>query len=362
MPKATLVLQDGTRWEGEAKGAPGVAVGQLTVHAAHGGTMRLLTDPASAGQLVTLTFPIAGSYGVNTEHCETGKPWVRGVIVRAMDDQPSNWRSAETLDFFLKRHLVTAIAGIDTRAVARHLRDHGPQNAAIVATQFTGWDALSRTIASYVPEAVYPAAVTAPERVAAEVPPSFRVAVCDFGSSRGLSRLLAAMGAEAVLLPPGDVFSFLRNERYDGLILPDGPGQAERLPMEPLRALVDSGFPILGIGLGFQWLALALGARLAPLNLGHRGLSCPVRDLLTGRCAITRQNHGAAVAAQGLDPARVQITHVNVDDNTVEGLRANGKPAFGIQYLPNFTRDADGGALAAEFLDCIAEVKSHAAP
>lgn len=356
MPKAVLLLGDGTRWEGAAVGAPGVAVGALTVFTGMADYMRVLTDPACAGQIVCMTYPSIGNYGVNTENGETGRPWLKGLVVHELCETPSNWRSVETVGYFLRRNLVTGISGLDTRALTRHLRAHGPQNAAICATPgFSGWDALLMQTRAYQPEHAYPAAVRAPESFHAVGDPFCHVAVCDFGSSRALARLLAEMGLRVTLLPPDKALGLAAAGGYDGLILAHGAGvpQKKTAFVKELSGLIDSELPILGLGLGFLYLAQAAGARLTPMPLGHRGSNQPVLDRRTGRTAVTRQDHGLTVDPDSINPDVAEVSHVNGNDCSVEGLRFVNKPVLGVQYVPTALTVTDGGLVFAEFIDAI---------
>ncbi len=355
MPKATLLLADGRRWEGEAVGAPGVTVGELAVFTGVADYMRLLTDPSCAGQLVCMTYPTIGNYGVNTETCETGKPQLRGLIVGALCDTPSNWRSVETVDYFLRRNLITGISGVDTRALAHYMAEHGPQSAAICATPgFSGWEALGGKIRAFKHERHYPAAVSAPECFAKAKDPFASVAVCDFGSSRALGRLLNELGMAVTLIPPALLFDEIRKRDFDGVVLAQGPG----LPhddkwLEQLAGVMASGRPVLGLGLGLLLLAKAAGAQLTPMPLGHRGSNLPVRDVNTGRTVITRQNHGFAIDPDSVDSSVLEVSHVNLHDGTIEGLRMKDRPVFGVHFQPSSLTVSGGGMVFAEFIDAI---------
>ncbi len=355
MPKAILLLSDGTRWEGTAVGVPGVAVGELSIFTGVADYMRLMTDPSCAGQLVCMTYPSIGNYGVNTEHCETGKPQLRGLIVNELCSTPSNWRSVETVDYFLKRNLVSAISGLDTRSLTHYMAEHGPQNAAICTTPgFTGWDALTQKIRSFQHERQYPQAVSKSEHFTKLTSPFAHVAICDFGSSRALGRLLAELGLSVTLLPPAKLFAELTLGDYDALVMAPGPGLPfDAVFAQELRRVMDSGLPMLGMGLGFMLMADALGARLTPMPLGHRASNLPVRDVRSSRTVITRQNHGFTIAPDSVDTGEIEISHINVNDGTIEGFRLMDRPVTGVQYQPSALTVSGGGLLFAELIDSI---------
>ncbi len=351
MSKAVLMLEDGTRWDGEAVGAPGVTIGELRPFTGMADYMALLTDPASAGRILLMTYPSIGNYGVNTEDCEKGKVFARGLIARDVCLTPSNWRSVETLDFFLKRNLTPSISGLDTRQLLRHLRRSGPQNAAICTTPgFEGWDALLTQVKAFSVPADYPAAVNEAQTLTLSEPPVARVAVCDFGSSRMISRVLAGLGVEITLLPPASVLETVVEGHFDGLLLPNGPGlPAEGVFTEKLRAVMDSGLPVLGLGLGFMYLTLAQGMRNTKMQLGHWGANQPVRHESAGHTAITRQTHDHVVCEEDIDTNVCEIILRNGNDNTIEGLAWKKTPVFGSYHTPVALGPVTGGDIVSAF-------------
>jgi carbamoyl-phosphate synthase small subunit len=332
--QATLLLEDGTRLQGAAAGAPGVTVGELSVYNGHDAVHRL-TDPAAAGQICAFTQPSVGTWGVNTEHCETGVPWLRGLIAREITTIPSNWRSAETLDFFLRRSFITAISGIDTLELARYAAEKQIKRCAIVASaDFNGWDALLDQVRAYRYNDTFPAAVKAPVSHGSGKSAAAHVAVCDFGSSHGLTRLLNAMRVRVTLLPPYDAPTIFMRDKYDALILPDGAGSPRSHPgiTEGLRGLIAEGVPMLGFGLGFRFITLAAGAKLRPMREPHRGAWLPVTDLQTDSVLYTWQSHGQT--PEEPLPQGLTVTHRNAADDTVEGFVLEGKPVAAVHFLP----------------------------
>ncbi|MCL2004283.1 MAG: hypothetical protein FWG72_09825 [Oscillospiraceae bacterium] len=332
--QATLLLEDGTRIPGAAAGAPGVAVGELSVYDGHDAVHRL-TDPASAGQICAFTQPSVGRWGVNTEACETGSPWMRGLIAREIADIPSNWRSAETLDFFLRRCYTPAIQGVDTRELSRYASEKGIRRCAVASSPgFTGWDALLTQVKSYRYSDTFPAAVKTPVTHGSGKNASAHVAIFDFGSSLGLTRLLTSVRLRVTLLPPYDAPTIVSRGGYDAVVLPNGAGSPRSHPgiTEGLRSLIAGGIPMLGFGLGFRFIAQAAGAVLRPMDKTHRGAWYPVEDARTGAVFYTWQNHGQT--PEEPLPDGFTVTHRNAADGTAEAFVLDGKPVFAAHFLP----------------------------
>ncbi|MDR1692675.1 MAG: hypothetical protein LBR72_04895 [Oscillospiraceae bacterium] len=331
--QATLFLEDGTKVPGVAAGAPGVAIGDLTVYAGHDPVQRL-TDPASSGQICAFTQPAVGLWGVNTEHCETGTPWVRGAVMRKLCGDPSNWRSAETLDFYLRRHLIPAIEGIDVPSLQSLAEEKKIKRCAIVnSADFNGWDALREQIRSHkADKKPFPAAVKTVSSFGSKNAVA-HVAVCDFGSSRALTRLLISLRVRVTLLPPYDASVILSRGGYDGVIYPDGAGEPRSHPAitEGVRDLLDTGIPMLGFGLGFRYIGAALGARFTQMKSPHRGAWIPVTDLRTGALLYTWQMHGHT---PDVIPEGLAVTHRNPLDGTIEGFAAEDGPVAAVHFLP----------------------------
>jgi carbamoyl-phosphate synthase small subunit len=332
--QAILLLDDGTRIHGRAAGAAGVAVGELSVYDGND-AVHQLTDPASAGQICAFTQPAVGRWGVNTEHCETGKPWMRGLIAREIASLPSNWRSAETLGFFLRRSFIPAIEGVDTRELSRYAADKGIRRCAVAASpDFTGWEALLTQVRSYRSTDIFPAAVKTPVTHGSAKSAAAHIAVCDFGSSLALTRLLTSMRFRVTLLPPYDAATIVSRGGYDALLLPDGAGSPRGHPgiTDAVRGAIAGGIPILGFGLGFRFIAQAAGAVFRPMERAHRGSWFPVTDLASGRILYTWQNHGHT--PEELLPGGLTVTHRNAADGTAEGFRLEGKPVSAFHFLP----------------------------
>ncbi|MDR1669085.1 MAG: hypothetical protein LBR76_03930 [Oscillospiraceae bacterium] len=329
--QATLFLEDGTKIPGAAAGAPGVAIGELTIYAGHD-PVRRLTDPASAGQICAFTQPSAGHWGVNTEHCESGSPWMRGFVAREICAAPSNWRSAETLDYYLRRNLITAIEGIDVPALQKTVEEKQIKRCAVVSSAgFSGWDALLGQIKAYRFDKLFPAAVKAPASFGSVKNAAAHVAVCDFGSSHALTRLLNTMRVRVTLLPPYDAATILARGGYDGVILPDGAGEPRSHPgvTAGVRDLIALGIPLFGYGLGFRYIGAALGVRFSAMRSPHRGAWFPVTDGKT--LLYTWQLHSQTPIHL---PEGIRVLYRNAADGTTEGFAAEGKPVAAVHFLP----------------------------
>lgn len=334
MSKAYLLLADGTVFEGVSVGAVGTAIGEAVFNTAMTGYQETLTDPSYYGQIVTQTYPLVGNYGVNDEDMESRKSWVRGYIVREACAYPSNFRCAGGLDAFLKKQGVVGLAGIDTRRLTRLIREHGVMNAAIT-DDLSGRGALLEKINAYtITGAVEAVTVPAPETAGPEN--GLRVALLDYGYKQNILRSLVSRGCRVTVLPASATAADVRDLNADGIMLSNGPGDPSAcgVQIENLKEIAEIGLPVFGICLGHQLMALAQGGRTEKLAYGHRGANHPVKDLQTGRTYITSQNHGYAVVAGSIPAARGGVSHVNLNDGTVEGVRYTALPVFTVQFHP----------------------------
>jgi carbamoyl-phosphate synthase small subunit len=333
--EAWLVLADGTRFEGEAIGAVpdgGVATGEAVFNTVLSGYQEVITDPSYAGQVIAFTYPHIGNYGVNPTDDEAPRPHCRGVIVRDLTDRPSSWRSAESLEAFLIRFGIPGITGIDTRRLTRHLRDHGSMPCAfgtagpaeLVAAAASAPSTEGRDLVS---------TVTTPTMFTRGSGP-YRVVAYDFGIKEAMLCQLGDL-ATVTVVPASTPADEALGLDPDGIFLSNGPGDPAALPaiVSEIRTLADVGtVPVFGICLGHQLLATALGATTFKLPFGHHGGNHPVRRIATGRVEITAQNHNYAVAEDSLAPT--EITHVNLNDGVIEGIRSAEAPVFSVQYHP----------------------------
>ncbi|MBM3790053.1 MAG: glutamine-hydrolyzing carbamoyl-phosphate synthase small subunit [Acidobacteria bacterium] len=339
---AILALEDGRTYMGRAFGAVGESSGEVVFNTSMAGYQEILTDPSYAGQIVVMTYPHIGNYGTNSEDMESHRPFVEGLVVRELSACHSSWRSDAGLDGYLKEKGVVAVAEIDTRALVRHIRTRGalrgiigsrdPDPARLVARARELPAMVGRDLASAVScRLPYAGAATR------EVPGGarFRVVAYDFGIKRNILRCLALHGCEVTVVPATTAAEQVLQMRPGGVLLSNGPGDPEpvQYAVNNIRRLLGR-VPIFGICLGHQLLGLALGGRTYKLKFGHRGANHPVKNLLSGRVEITSHNHGFAVDADSLDPGKIQVTHLNLNDSTLEGFRHRDLPAFAVQYHP----------------------------
>ena len=341
-----LILIDGTTYEGTGVGARGTTTGEVVFNTSMTGYQEILTDPSYAGQLVALTYPLIGNYGVSERDIESNSPKVAGFIVREMCDIPSNYASENTGDDYLIKNGIVGIEGIDVRDLVLHLRDSGVM-LGMITTEHSAEEGLQllRNLPDY-DAGTYAREVSTKEaylwhdEARHTVPPKGvrpRVVVMDYGTKYNILRELAERGLEVVVLPCGAGKEEILALAPDGIMLANGPGDPRSLEaeVETLRDLMaqDAKRPMFGICLGHQLLGRALGGETYKLKFGHRGANHPVKDLTTGKVHITSQNHGYALRADSL-PKGVEVTHLNLNDQTVEGLRHTSRPVFSVQYHP----------------------------
>lgn len=343
--KAYLVLSDGTVYEGQALGAVGESTGEVVFNTGMTGYQEILTDPSYAGQIVLLTYPLIGNYGINDDDFESDSLKPAGFIVREACDTPSNWRSRKSLhDFFVERGMV-AIQGIDTRAITRRIRSGGVAMGMITGGEPD--EALERlhSAKSYDDtDFVYSVTTAEPyawgrtgKEAIGESDGSFkrRLAVLDCGLKYNILRRFAAVGCSSIVYPATATAEELLSTDPDGIVLSPGPGDPARLaPVVQTVRDVLSKKPLFGICLGNQLLCQAIGGKTFKLKFGHRGSNHPVKDLPSGRVTITSQNHGYALDPESLRGTGAEITQVNLNDGTVEGIRVKDLRASSIQYHP----------------------------
>ena len=370
--RALLVLADGALYKGWSFGAEGETSGEVVFNTGITGYQEVLTDPSYKGQIVTLTYPLIGNYGVNLEDNESSRLYLSGFIVKEYCPYPSNWRSRTNLAELLKAHRIVGIQGLDTRALTRHIRDHGEQ-VGVISTEdldpeslhakaketpglpgrdlvkevttsgVYGWDSASKTSAG----------------AARRVAPAYHIVVYDCGVKYNIPRSLERLGARVTVVPattgPGAVLSM----EPDGVLISNGPGDPEAVPymIENVRGLLGKR-PVMGICLGHQLMALALGLKTYKLKFGHHGSNHPVMDLSTRKVEITTQNHSFAVEADGgasdTPFGRVEVSHTNLNDKSVEGLRCLDVPAFSVQHHPEASPGPhDAGHMFKKFMEMV---------
>ena len=355
---AYLALEDGTVLPGTAFGSEGRQFGEVVFNTGMTGYQEILTDPSYCGQIVVLTYPLVGNYGVNQEDYESARPWVRGFVIKELCEYPSNWRYWNQLERFLNRNEIIGLAGIDTRALTRRLRNHGTMRGMIATGEHD--PALLVKDAQSSPAISGQDLVTACAIKEAQTwgDGSLRVVVVDFGAKQNIIRCLVQRGCTVFLAPPAATAEEIMSYRPHGVVLSNGPGDPKDVwyAVETTRSLIGR-CPVMGICLGHQILGLAFGGDTYKLKFGHRGSNHPVKDLATGRVAITSQNHGFAVDDTSLPGDEVLISHRNLNDGTVEGLRHKTLPVFSVQYHPEgLPGPMDSNYLFDRFLEMISEV------
>ena len=385
--KAILALADGKIFEGESFGAEGEALGEVVFNTSMTGYQEILTDPSYEGQLVAMTYPQIGNVGVNPEDVESRQPFMNGFIVKDYTAQPSNWRAAQPLHEYMKAHGIVGIQGIDTRALVRYLRDHGSQEGVISTATSNASELVAKAKNSpglvgvdLVQEVSCGAPYEwnqgmwqldgykqrDPAKAAAKrkgngsfAAPAFFVVAYDYGIKYNILRHLAEAGCNVRVVPASTRAEDVLALKPDGIFLSNGPGDPDAVPYakENVQKLIGKK-PIFGICLGHQILGLALGGKTYKLKFGHHGGNQPVMDLTTRKVEITSQNHGFAVDADSLKDA-AEVTHLNLNDNTVEGLAHRELPIFSVQYHPESSpgpHDAD--YLFKRFTDLMAKHRS----
>lgn len=351
MSKTYLVLEDGTVFEGESFGAKGEIIGEVVFNTTMTGYQEILTDPSYYGQMVAMTYPLIGNYGINEQDFESAKPQVSAFIVKEYSKVFSNYRASISLGEFMEKYGVVGITGVDTRKLVRHIREKGSMNAIVSSmtndiTYLQDKVAASESIegkdlVQYVTcskpytwtqgswniennDFNYPS-----------IHDDLHIVAVDYGIKQNILRYFVENGAKVTVVPAQTTFSNIVKLKPDGIFLSNGPGDPEPLVYahELAKNLVDNNYPVFGICLGNQILSIALGGKTYKLKFGHHGGNHPVKDLSTGKVEITAQNHCFAASMESLK-GKVEITHINLNDNTVEGIKVKDKPVFAVQYHP----------------------------
>lgn len=363
--KAIIALEDGIIFEGRAFGASGERTGEVVFNTSMMGYQEILTDPSYYGQIVTMTYPLIGNYGVNEKDFESAKPQVKGFIVKECSRVFSNWRAQKGLDDFLKERNVISIEGVDTRALTKHIRCAGAMEG-IISTENLDRDSLvekARASTGLIGQDLVKE-VTCQKLYEWSDNGKFRVLVIDCGVKHNILRELTKASCQVTVAP-----AFIKSEEIleinpEGLLLSNGPGDPHGVPyvVDTVRAVISQvpNLPIMGICLGHQILGLALGGKTYKLKFGHRGGNQPVMDLSTGRVSITSQNHGFCLDINSLKNKEVEVTHVNLNDRTLEGMKHKKRPIFSVQYHPEASPGPhDASYLFAEFIELMEKNKAE---
>ena len=350
--KALIVLEDGTTFEGRSFTGAGEAVGEIVFNTSLSGYQEVLTDPSYTGQIVTMTYPLIGNYGVNSEDMESASVHPRAFLVKEYNGFPSNFRSERPLAEFLQEYGVLGVEGFDTRALVKHIRTEGAMKGIISTTDLdpkslqqrakewsglVGQDMVSRVTCKepygWADNKAVPG--TNFSTAQADLTNPLKIVAFDFGLKYNQSRIFTEKGCQVQVVPASTDAETVLAMEPDGIFLSNGPGDPEGVPgvVDTIRALLGKK-PMFGICLGHQILGLAYGGKTFKLKFGHRGGNQPVKDLSTGKVEITSQNHGFCVDMDSLNPDEVELTHINLNDNSVEGMRHKTFPAFSVQYHP----------------------------
>jgi carbamoyl-phosphate synthase small subunit len=379
--EALLALEDGLHFRGKSFGAEGEIAGEIVFNTSLTGYQEILTDPSYAGQIVTLTYPLIGNYGVNSQDAESNRPYADGLVVREITEVPSNWRQQMSLPDYLRQHRILGITDIDTRALVRHIRTHGAMRCLISTNDLqpdslvqkarqhpdmVGQDLVKQVTCPQPYHWKEPTVDLFPARKkrgrpqnSRKGPPPFKVVAFDFGIKHNILRLLVDLGCDVTVVPASTSAEQVLDYHPDGIFLSNGPGDPEPVTyaIHTARRLIGKK-PIFGICLGHQILGLALGGKTYKLKFGHRGGNHPVLHHSTGQVEITAQNHGFAVDIDSLPKREVEVTHLNLNDHTLEGFRHRELPFFCVQYHPESSPGPfDSRYLFKEFRDLMTQFR-----
>ena len=358
--KATLILENCTVFQGQSIGSTADCICEMVFNTSMVGYQEILTDPSYAGQGVVMTYPLIGNYGVNQYDEESRNPWASALIVRRISPRGSNFRNEGTLDDYLKSNGITGICNVDTRAITRMLRDHGTMNGMITVEENPDLEEKLRLIRAYRVQGT----VERTSRSQIQVYPGSgcKVALLDLGVKENMIRSLQKRGCSVTVFPAHTPAEVILEGGFDGVMLSNGPGDpADNVEIiEELKKIYNSNMVVFAVCLGHQLMALATGATTEKLKYGHRGANHPVRDVDEGRVYITSQNHGYVVTAESVDPKIATISHINVNDGTVEGLKYAGGRVHTVQFHPEAAPGPqDTGYLFDRFIERM-EAAKHA--
>ncbi|MEW9667546.1 carbamoyl phosphate synthase small subunit [Ammoniphilus sp. 3BR4] len=359
---ARLILEDGTVFTGKTFGASRESYGEVVFNTGITGYQEVLSDPSYCGQIVTMTYPLIGNYGINRDDFESVRPFIHGFVVREHAEDPSNFRSQQTLDSLLKEYDIPGISDIDTRRLTRKIREFGTMRGVITTSGASVEEFLSKLqqsgnmndqVSRVSTKSVFTVPGTGP-----------RIVVVDFGSKSGILRELTKRNCDVIVVPWNTTAKEINRLRPDGILLSNGPGDPKDVgeAVTMIREILGK-YPLFGICLGHQLFALACGADTEKMKFGHRGGNQPVKELATDRTFITSQNHGFAVTKESLKGTDLNVSHIAINDNTIEGLEHKSLPAYSVQYHPEAAPGPyDSGYLFDRFLNMVEQHKKEVNP
>ncbi|KZS47748.1 carbamoyl phosphate synthase small subunit [Paenibacillus glucanolyticus] len=359
--QARLLLEDGTLFSGKSFGADAEMTGEVVFNTGITGYQEVLSDPSYCGQIVTMTYPLIGNYGITRDDFESIRPFVHGFVVRRHEPVPSNWRAEYSVDSLLKEYGIPGISEIDTRMLTRIIRHYGTMKG-ILTTSNKPVEELKEMLGdTTIAELRNQVASTSTPQMFTSPGSKERIVLVDFGAKSGILRELTSRGCDVIVVPHDTTADEIRRLHPDGIQLSNGPGDPKDVPyaVDMVKQLLGE-YPIFGICLGHQLFALAAGADTEKLKFGHRGGNHPVKELASGRCYITSQNHGFTVNEDSVKGTELEVTHINNNDKTIEGLKHSKFPAFSVQYHPEAAPGPhDSSYLFDQFLEMIRDHKQN---
>ena len=359
--QARLLLEDGTLFSGKSFGADAEMTGEVVFNTGITGYQEVLSDPSYCGQIVTMTYPLIGNYGITRDDFESIRPFVHGFVVRRHEPVPSNWRAEYSVDSLLKEYGIPGISEIDTRMLTRIIRHYGTMKGILTTSNKPVEELKEMFGDTTIAELRNQVAKTSTPQMFTSPGSKERIVLVDFGAKSGILRELTSRGCDVMVVPHDTTADEIRRLHPDGIQLSNGPGDPKDVPyaVNMVKELLGE-YPIFGICLGHQLFALAAGADTEKLKFGHRGGNHPVKELASGRCYITSQNHGYTVNEESVKGTDLEVTHINNNDKTIEGLKHSKFPAFSVQYHPEAAPGPhDSSYLFDQFLEMIRDHKQN---